>query len=92
MTSSDDRPWAIVTGASEGIGEVFAQHLDKRETHNVVLVARTKAKLEKVASKLANVKSLILVEDLSAPGAAERVLEKTKVSSSVSGKKRAMQL
>jgi short-subunit dehydrogenase len=70
-----------VTGASEGIGEAFAKHLDKRQTHNIVLVARTKAKLEKVASTFKYVQSKILVEDLSTPGSAEKVFEKTKVSS-----------
>jgi len=74
-----ERPWAIITGASEGIGEAFAQHLDKRQSHNVILIARTKVKLEKVASNLKKVKSKIIVEDLSASGASERVLEKTKV-------------
>ncbi|UZJ51348.1 hypothetical protein CBS101457_000668 [Exobasidium rhododendri] len=78
MTLDIERTWAIVTGASEGIGEVFAQHLDQRQTHNVILVARTKAKLDKVAAGLVNVKSLVLVEDLSAPGSAERIVERTK--------------
>lgn len=78
MASKTDRPWAIITGASEGIGVGFAECLDKRQTHNIVLVARTKAKLEGVAKKLQNVETRILVQDLSAAGAAETILEKTK--------------
>jgi short-subunit dehydrogenase len=78
MASKADRPWAIITGASEGIGVGFAECLDKRQTHNIVLVARTKAKLEGVAKKLVNVETRILVQDLSAAGAAEIILEKTK--------------
>lgn len=77
--SNIERPWALLTGASEGIGEGFAIQLDQRQTHNIVLIARTEEKLKKVASQLKNVQYKILVEDLSSAGAAERIVEKTKV-------------
>jgi short-subunit dehydrogenase len=77
-TMASTRPWAIITGASEGIGVGFAECIDKRQTHNIVLVARTKAKLEAVAKKLTHVETRIIVEDLSKAGAAETILEKTK--------------
>lgn len=80
MAIDTSRPWAIVTGASEGIGEGFAIHLDKRGSHNVILVARTKAKLEKVASRFQNVESKLIVADLSASGAAQKLFDETKVS------------
>lgn len=78
MAPSNNLPWAIVTGASEGIGVGFAECINERKTHNIILVARTKAKLESVAKKLTNVETKILVEDLSQSGAAERILDQTK--------------
>jgi len=42
--------WAVITGASEGIGRGFALDLARRG-FNVVLLARTKAKLDDVASE-----------------------------------------
>jgi len=43
--------WAIVTGASDGIGEGYARALAKRGM-NVVIMARTVEKLEKIAENL----------------------------------------
>ena len=40
--------WAVVTGASEGIGEEYALQLAK-SGFNLVLISRTQANLEKVA-------------------------------------------
>ncbi|MFK8000893.1 MAG: SDR family NAD(P)-dependent oxidoreductase [Polyangiales bacterium] len=44
-------PWALVTGASSGIGYAFAEQLAK-EGLNVVLAARSRARLEAVSQKL----------------------------------------
>jgi uncharacterized protein len=44
-------PWAVVAGASEGVGAEFARELGRRGI-NVVLIARTEALLEEVASSI----------------------------------------
>ena len=43
--------WAVVTGATDGIGKAYSQQLAKRGM-NVVLVSRTLSKLEDVAAEL----------------------------------------
>jgi 17beta-estradiol 17-dehydrogenase / very-long-chain 3-oxoacyl-CoA reductase len=44
-------PWAVVTGASEGIGRAYAIQLAKRGL-NVVIMSRSQEKLEKVADEI----------------------------------------
>jgi len=44
-------PWAIVAGASEGLGAAFAEGLSKRGL-NLILIARRKDKLEALANQL----------------------------------------
>lgn len=61
----------LVTGASMGIGELFARAL-AREGATLVLVARSRGKLEALAGELGP-GHLVVAEDLAAPGAAERV-------------------
>jgi hypothetical protein len=46
-------PWALVTGASSGIGREFARRIAASNI-NVVLVARRQAELETVSEELAN--------------------------------------
>jgi uncharacterized protein len=69
------RPVTLITGASAGIGwalaEVFAQH-----GHELVLVARRTAELERLAAKLAASgapRPDILALDLGGPGIGERI-------------------
>lgn len=45
------RPVALITGASAGLGEQFA-HLFARDGYDVVLVARSAARLEPIAERL----------------------------------------
>ncbi len=62
--------WALVTGASSGIGAEFARVLAERGV-NVALAARSTAKLEALAQELQRkeVQTRVLTVDLTAPGA-----------------------
>jgi hypothetical protein len=68
---------ALITGASAGLGEQFAQ-LFARDGHDVILVARNAARLEAIAERLRvhKVKTYVVPEDLSRPGCAAKVFEK----------------
>jgi len=70
--------WAVVTGASSGLGSDFARELAARGA-NVVLVARRKERLEAVAAEVAlehGVETRVVPLSLSAPGAAEVLAER----------------
>jgi short-subunit dehydrogenase len=74
-TSTKPRPTALVTGASSGIGEALAGCFAKAG-HNLVLVARSEARLRRLAAALAaahGVKAWAVPADLAQPGAAERL-------------------
>jgi 3-oxoacyl-[acyl-carrier protein] reductase len=66
---------AIVTGASQGIGQAIAETL-AAEGMRVVLVARREAELQRVASALPT-PSLVQAVDLRAPAAADAVVAAT---------------
>lgn len=73
-------PWAVVAGASEGIGAEFARQLAGRGI-NVVLVARRPEPLEKLATELREsvpAETRVLPLDLAAADAAEQIAEATK--------------
>lgn len=68
--------WALVTGASEGLGEAFARRLAK-ESLSLVLVARGEERLRALAAELEashGISTLVLARDLSTPGAAEELV------------------
>lgn len=62
-------PWALVAGASDGIGECYARAIAE-EGVNVLLVARREARLASLAAELGakhGVETRTLVADLTAP-------------------------
>lgn len=68
--------WAIVAGASEGLGAAYAEELASRGL-NLVLVARRSESLQSLASGLStkyHIETKIIVQDLSAPEAGEQIL------------------
>lgn len=76
-----DRPlrgqWAVVTGASGGIGADIARSLARRGA-NVILVARSADKLAAVQAELTGqwgVEAEVIAQDLGVPGAAQALYD-----------------
>ena len=73
-------PWAIVTGASSGIGRAIAKEAAEAGL-NLVLVARRGAELQQLATEVAashGVQTLVLSGDLSIREEVQRIEEKTR--------------
>lgn len=72
-----DGPWAVVTGASSGIGRAFALELTRRG-FPVFLIARREAELASVASEVGNLGGTaeILVADLATPEGVANVADR----------------
>ena len=72
-------PWALVAGASEGVGAAYAHALAARGL-NVALLARRATVLDEVASTIravSGVETMTLAVDLAEPDAAAKVLQAT---------------
>jgi short-subunit dehydrogenase len=75
MTTTHGQGTALVTGASSGIGAIYADRLAKRG-HDLILVARNKARLASLARRLTNEtgRKVETVEaDLTSPADLQRV-------------------
>lgn len=73
---------ALVTGASAGLGKEIATFAAK-DGHDLVLVARSEAKLKELAADLEKehgVKAHVVAADLGARGAAKRVTRRSRSS------------
>jgi short-subunit dehydrogenase len=72
-------PWALVAGASDGVGAAFAAGLAERGV-NVVLLARRQAVLDQVAAEIesrTSVQTRTLAVDLALPDAASTIAAAT---------------
>jgi short-subunit dehydrogenase len=70
---------ALITGASSGIGEVFARRFADKGNH-LILVARSKNKLDQLATELSTkyaVKVHVIAIDLSVESAASEIFKQT---------------
>ena len=79
MTSWSGK-WALVTGASAGIGVALAEELARGGT-NLVLTARRRERLEELAQKLAaahKIQTKIFAADLAQADAPEKIFQFTK--------------
>ena len=71
--------WALITGASEGIGREFA-FLFARDGYSLILVARNSARLEDLAGELSSrfgTRTKIIPADLTRPNAAPELKAET---------------
>jgi len=72
-------PWAVVTGASSGIGRAFAEHLAAAGLH-LVLAARSTDRLHALGENLAQAHGIayrVITADLSRPDGAQTIAEQT---------------
>lgn len=72
-------PWALIVGASDGCGALFAERLAQQGT-NVVLVARRQHLLDTVAEAIherTGVETRTLAIDLTEPGASQSIIDVT---------------
>ena len=73
----EQHQWVLITGASSGIGEIFALEMASKGK-NIVLVARTESKLNQLAERIERtyqVRAEVIVSDLSEVEAPQNVYE-----------------
>ncbi len=72
-------PWALVTGASSGLGAEFVRQLAARGL-NIVLAARRKERMDVLADRVGqahSVRTRVIPVDLTAEGGCNRLIEET---------------
>ncbi len=74
--ADSNRPVALVTGASSGIGAELAREL-ARDGHDLILAARSTAPMQALATELAatGAGAVVIAADLSRPGAAAELAD-----------------
>jgi uncharacterized protein len=80
MTADWRGKWALVTGASAGIGEALAEELAQGGT-SIVLTARRKDRLDALAQRLAatyKIQTQVFPADLADPASSERIFAFTR--------------
>jgi len=78
MDMNNQKPWALVTGASAGIGAEFCRQLAAQGYH-LVLVARRADRLQTIAEELREAhgtRSLVITADLSRKEASQSIVER----------------
>lgn len=73
-------PWAVVTGASDGIGQAFARYLGNTGL-NLILVARRRDVLDPFAKALSTdhgIETMVIDADLSENAGVQRIVEETR--------------
>ncbi|MEM9421939.1 MAG: SDR family oxidoreductase, partial [Pseudomonadota bacterium] len=70
-----DQRWALITGASAGLGAAYANAL-MMQGANLILVARRKERLDAIAQKAKAMgrKTLVITSDLSQPNAPDEIM------------------